>query len=111
VNATCATSEGFTHTIDVMVKPEEIPDHIEVDVSELEINYSKHLSDIKLPPGVKAISRVDLVCRNSASQSADVTLHLDLSGDGKRTDYDTKPESGMKLRDFEKKETNSIWTD
>src|SRR6185369_10893578 len=26
-----------------------------------------------------AISRVDLVCRNSASQSADVTLHLDLS--------------------------------
>src|SRR5215208_172567 len=46
-----------THTIDVMVKPEEIPDHIEVDVSELEINYSKHLSDIKLPPGVKAISR------------------------------------------------------
>ena len=32
-----------------------------------------------------AISRVDLVCRNSAAQSADVTLHLDLSGDGKRT--------------------------
>jgi len=49
-----------THTIDVMVKPEEIPDHIEVDVSELEINYSKHLSDVKLPPGVKAIARVDL---------------------------------------------------
>src|SRR3982750_4260584 len=49
-----------THTIDVMVKPEQIPDHIEVDVSELEINYSKHLSDIKLPAGVKATSRVDL---------------------------------------------------
>jgi hypothetical protein len=47
-----------------------------------------------------AVSRVDLVCRNSAAQSADVTLHLDLSGDGKRTDYDTRPESGMKLRDF-----------
>jgi len=47
-----------------------------------------------------AVSRVDLVCRNSAAQAADVTLHLDLSGDGKRTDYDTKPESGMKLRDF-----------
>jgi hypothetical protein len=47
-----------------------------------------------------AISRADLVCRNSAAQSADVTLHLDLSGDGERTDYDTKPESGMKLRDF-----------
>ena len=45
-----------THTIDVMVKPEEIPDHIEVDVGELEINYSKHLTDIKLPPGVKSTS-------------------------------------------------------
>ena len=49
-----------THTIDVIVKPEEIPDHIEVDVSELEINYSKHLSDIKFPEGVKPTSRVDL---------------------------------------------------
>src|SRR5678815_3852727 len=47
-----------------------------------------------------AISRIDLICRNSASQSADVTLHLDLSGDGKRTDYDNKPEAGMELRDF-----------
>src|SRR5881394_4410021 len=47
-----------------------------------------------------AVSRVDLVCSNGASQPADITLHLDLSGDGKSTDYDTKPESGMKLRDF-----------
>ncbi len=47
-----------------------------------------------------AVSRVDLLCRNSAAQSANVTLHLDLSGDGKRTDYDNKPEAGMKLRDF-----------
>ena len=49
-----------THTIPVQVKPEAIPDAIEVDVSELEINYSKHLSDIKLPEGVKAVSRIDL---------------------------------------------------
>ena len=54
------TVNMVTHTIDVMVKPEQIPDHIEVDVSELEINYSKHLSDIKFPEGVKPISRVDL---------------------------------------------------
>jgi hypothetical protein len=43
---------------------------------------------------------VDLICSNSASQAAEVILHLDLSGDGKRTDYDNKPEAGMKLRDF-----------
>jgi hypothetical protein len=47
-----------------------------------------------------AVSRVDLLCRNAGAQSATVTVHLDLSGDGQRTDYDTRPESGMKLRDF-----------
>lgn len=47
-----------------------------------------------------AVSRVDLLCRNATTQATTVTLHLDLSGDGKRTDYDTKPEAGMKLRDF-----------
>src|SRR5712671_1641441 len=54
------TVNMVTHTIDVMVKPEQIPDHIEVDVSELEINYSRHLSDLKFPEGVKPISRFDL---------------------------------------------------
>jgi large subunit ribosomal protein L25 len=49
-----------THTIDVQCRPEAIPDAIEVDVSGLEINYSKHLSDITFPPGVKPLSRVDL---------------------------------------------------
>lgn len=47
-----------------------------------------------------AVSRLDLICRNDGLRPANVTVHLDLSGDGKRTDYDTKPESGMKLRDF-----------
>ena len=45
-------------------------------------------------------SRVDLLCRNAGGEPAKVTVHLDLSGDGKRTDYDTKPESGMKQRHF-----------
>ncbi|MCC6232788.1 MAG: DUF4038 domain-containing protein [Verrucomicrobiales bacterium] len=47
-----------------------------------------------------AVSRVDLVCRNSGTNTVSVTLHLDLSDDGRRTDYDSRPESGMKLRDF-----------
>jgi hypothetical protein len=47
-----------------------------------------------------AVSRVDLLCRNNAAQAVPVTLHLDLSGDGQRTDYDTRPESGMRQRDF-----------
>ncbi|HUR46289.1 MAG TPA: DUF5060 domain-containing protein, partial [Candidatus Saccharimonadales bacterium] len=47
-----------------------------------------------------AVSRVDLLCRNQGTRSVQVTLHLDLSDDGKRTDYDNKPEAGMKQRDF-----------
>jgi hypothetical protein len=47
-----------------------------------------------------AVSRVDLLCHNAGTEPVTVTLQLDLSGDGKRTDYDTKPEAGMKLRDF-----------
>ena len=37
-----------------MCTPEQIPESIEVDVADLEINYSRHLSDIKLPDGREA---------------------------------------------------------
>lgn len=47
-----------------------------------------------------AVSRMDLICRNSGSKTMDVLLRIDLSGDGKRTDFDNKAEAGMQLRDF-----------
>src|SRR5262249_19791843 len=48
-----------THAIEMEVAAEEIPESIDVDISELEINYSKHLSDLKLPANVRPISRPD----------------------------------------------------
>src|SRR5688572_7330175 len=33
-----------------------------------------------------AVSRVDLICRNEGPQTANITIHLDLSGDEQRTD-------------------------
>src|SRR5438270_381527 len=45
-----------THTIDLECSVDNIPQYIEADVSGLEISYSLHLSDIKLPDGVKALS-------------------------------------------------------
>jgi len=42
-----------THTIDVRCPADAIPDAFEVDVTGLEINHSKHLSDIMLPPNVR----------------------------------------------------------
>ncbi len=49
-----------THSIEVRCQADAIPSAIEVDVSELEINYSKHLSDITLPPGVRVVAARDI---------------------------------------------------
>lgn len=49
-----------THTIEVRCRADAIPNAIEVDVSGLEINYSKHLSDIPLPEGVRVVSGRDI---------------------------------------------------
>src|SRR3978361_651418 len=48
-----------THTIDLECSVDNIPQYIEADASTLEISHSLHLSDIKLPAGVKSLSRED----------------------------------------------------
>ena len=48
-----------THTIDLECGVENIPQYLEADVGALEIGHSLHLSDIKLPTGVKALTRED----------------------------------------------------
>jgi large subunit ribosomal protein L25 len=48
-----------THTIDLECSVDNIPQYVEADVGELEISHSLHLSDIKLPAGVKSLSRED----------------------------------------------------
>src|SRR5215469_12257587 len=47
------------HAVDLECAVENIPQFIEVDVGSLEIGHSLHLSDVKLPTGVKAM-REDL---------------------------------------------------
>jgi len=51
-------------------------------------------------PLTHAVSRLDLVCRNNGKQAETVTLHLDLSGDGVRTNFDDNVWGGMPSRDF-----------
>jgi large subunit ribosomal protein L25 len=48
-----------THTIDLECSVDNIPQFVEADVSGLEISHSLHLSDIKLPAGVKSLTRAD----------------------------------------------------
>ena len=49
-----------THSIEVRCRADAIPTGIEVDVSGLDINHSRHLSDIKLPEGLRVVSGRDI---------------------------------------------------
>src|SRR4051812_30921381 len=44
-----------THALEVICAADNIPTSIDVDVSGLEINHSKHLSDVPLPAGVRPL--------------------------------------------------------
>jgi large subunit ribosomal protein L25 len=48
-----------THSIDIECSVDNIPQYVEADVGALEINNSLHLSDVKLPAGVKSLARED----------------------------------------------------
>ena len=45
--------------IDVRALPTNIPDHIEIDVRELEIGQSIHVRDLRVPDGVTIVSEQD----------------------------------------------------
>ena len=53
-----------THSVEVICPAESIPDAIEVDIAGVDINHSKHLSEIALPPEVKVIGRADMTLVN-----------------------------------------------
>jgi large subunit ribosomal protein L25 len=46
--------------LEVECLPGDLPDRIEVDVTNLDINQSIHVKDLKLPPGVEAVMDGDL---------------------------------------------------
>ena len=47
------------HALDLECSVDNIPQYIEADTSHLEIGHSLHLTDIKLPAGVKSLTRAD----------------------------------------------------
>jgi large subunit ribosomal protein L25 len=51
------------HDIEVRVKPDDIPDHIDIDLTGLKIGDSVHINAITLPKGVKpTVSRNFTIC-------------------------------------------------
>ncbi len=61
--------------LEVEVDPSNIPNHVEVDVTELHIGASVHVSDITLPEGVEVVGDPEAsVCVVSAPRAAVETV-------------------------------------
>ena len=45
------------HTIELEAEADSIPQYLEIDVSALDIGTSLHITDVKLPKGVKTLAR------------------------------------------------------
>jgi large subunit ribosomal protein L25 len=52
--------EHILRDLEVECLPGDLPDRIEVDVTNLDINQSIHVKDLPLPPGVEAVTDGDL---------------------------------------------------
>jgi large subunit ribosomal protein L25 len=51
--------EQILHSIEVNVDPSSIPNHVDVDVSQLAMGHSLHVRDLKLPEGVEVLTDED----------------------------------------------------
>lgn len=65
------TLQTFIRSLDVQCLPTRIPDAIPVDALHMAIGHSLHISDLKLPEGVKTIQAGDKVVISVAAQMAE----------------------------------------
>lgn len=62
--------DQIMHEITIMALPSAIPDHINVDVSDLHVGKSIHVGDLSLPEGVKLVDDASAtVCIIQASKA------------------------------------------
>ena len=65
------TLQSFLRSVEVQCLPAQIPDAINVDALHLAIGHSVHVSDLKMPEGVKAVTSGDSVVVSVAQQMAE----------------------------------------
>ena len=54
-----ALLEQILHSIEVLVDPANIPNHIDVDVTNLAMGHSLHVSELTLPAGLEVLTEED----------------------------------------------------
>jgi large subunit ribosomal protein L25 len=57
VKVSSAIVSHVTTDLDIACLPKDLPEFIEVDLSELDVGHSIHVSSLKLPEGVSVVSR------------------------------------------------------
>jgi large subunit ribosomal protein L25 len=63
--------EQILHSIEVNVDPSSIPNHIDVDVSQMIMGHSLHVRDLTLPEGVEVLTDEDAtICAVIAPRAA-----------------------------------------
>jgi large subunit ribosomal protein L25 len=66
--------EEVMHQLHIRVDPSAIPDHIDVDVTNVAIGHSLHVGDITLPPGVTVLDDEDAtICVVTAPKHVEPT--------------------------------------
>jgi large subunit ribosomal protein L25 len=66
-----ALLEQIMHSIEVFADPTSIPNHIDVDVTNLGMGHSLHVRDLKLPEGIEVLSDEDAtICAVIAPRAA-----------------------------------------
>jgi large subunit ribosomal protein L25 len=66
-----ALLEQILHSIEVLVDPANIPNHIDVDVTNLAMGHSLHVRELTLPAGLEVLSDEDAtVCAVAAPRAA-----------------------------------------
>lgn len=65
-----AILEQILHSIEVLVDPSNIPNHIDVDVTNLAMGHSLHVRELTLPAGLEVLSDEDAtVCAVAAPRA------------------------------------------
>ena len=54
-----ALLEQILHSLEVLVDPANIPNHIDVDVTNLAMGHSLHVNELTLPPGLEVLTDED----------------------------------------------------
>ncbi len=66
-----AILEQILHSIEVLVDPSNIPNHIDVDVTNLAMGHSLHVRELTLPAGLEVLTDEDAtVCAVAAPRAA-----------------------------------------